>query len=389
MAAFGSGAMSVFATTSYLMRSEGEALWLLFSSPCALGPTLLRKFVICVPVAWLCAFGVLAFSRAQIRDLEASAWIVFAFCTLAVYGVMCSASGVLRIRAVEPTNWSRFTDLSVCILLAVPCVGVFAGPSPWVALPYLFFTAAMAWALWLRARRTLPYLLDPVAAPLPMLDVVDGLSCAWALGFCVALLLPIASLRLGLPAGPSLAVAYAIATTLLMYGVWQVGRLRGLSSPIAALGLCLSNRRAWLIAWRASAVWSLPAMLVAGGFAQLVLHWPWLRQLTLTQGGAVGAFNAGEHGLSTLLIAVCAAPIGEEVVHRGIIYRALRSDFGVLGSALASAALFAAFHPPYAMLPVFALGVCAALALERSGLLWASIGVHGVYNACLLYLMSR
>ena len=51
---------------------------------------------------------------------------------------------------------------------------------------------------------------------------------------------------------------------------------------------------------------------------------------------------------------------------------------------LGSAAVFAVIHPPVSFLPVFVLGVVAAIAFERTRLLWAPIAAHAVYNASLV-----
>jgi hypothetical protein len=56
----------------------------------------------------------------------------------------------------------------------------------------------------------------------------------------------------------------------------------------------------------------------------------------------------------------------------------------LLPAAVASAAVFAIVHPPMSMIPVFVLGLCAALAYERSRLLIAPMVVHAIYNAAVI-----
>jgi ABC-2 type transport system permease protein len=53
-------------------------------------------------------------------------------------------------------------------------------------------------------------------------------------------------------------------------------------------------------------------------------------------------------------------------------------------ATLASAAIFAIIHPPYAVIPVFVLGVCAAVVYERTRILAAPMLVHAIYNATVL-----
>jgi membrane protease YdiL (CAAX protease family) len=73
----------------------------------------------------------------------------------------------------------------------------------------------------------------------------------------------------------------------------------------------------------------------------------------------------------------------EELLFRGLLYRSLRSSTGILPSLLLSSLVFAVGHPQAATVPVFCLGVCAALALERSRSLLAAILVHALYNGCI------
>ena len=79
-----------------------------------------------------------------------------------------------------------------------------------------------------------------------------------------------------------------------------------------------------------------------------------------------------------------AAPIFEEFIFRGLIFGGLRRTVGLLPAVAASAAIFAVVHPPMSTLPVFALGVCTAIAYERTNVLLAPMLVHAIYNLCVL-----
>jgi membrane protease YdiL (CAAX protease family) len=46
--------------------------------------------------------------------------------------------------------------------------------------------------------------------------------------------------------------------------------------------------------------------------------------------------------------------------------------------------VFAVVHPPASIIPVFFLGLCTALAYERSRVLAAPMLTHAVYNAVVL-----
>src|SRR5262249_43076873 len=89
-------------------------------------------------------------------------------------------------------------------------------------------------------------------------------------------------------------------------------------------------------------------------------------------------------GWWALPLALVAAPLFEEFIFRGLIFGGLRRSFGLWPATLVSAAMFAIMHPAISMLPVFVMGVCAALVYERTRSLLAPMLTHAVYNACVL-----
>ena len=84
------------------------------------------------------------------------------------------------------------------------------------------------------------------------------------------------------------------------------------------------------------------------------------------------------------VIAVAAAPVFEEFIFRGLIFKGLRRSFGLAAATLASAAIFALVHPVHAMVPVFVMGALAALVYERTKMLAAPMTVHAIYNAVVV-----
>ncbi|MAB88017.1 MAG: hypothetical protein CMJ90_00985 [Planctomycetes bacterium] len=92
--------------------------------------------------------------------------------------------------------------------------------------------------------------------------------------------------------------------------------------------------------------------------------------------------HGGRH--TTLL----AAPLFEEVIFRGMIYRGFRGTLSAPASIVASAALFAIVHPAVSTIPVFVLGLVAAFVFERTRLLIAPILAHMVYNAAVIAFQS-
>ena len=82
-----------------------------------------------------------------------------------------------------------------------------------------------------------------------------------------------------------------------------------------------------------------------------------------------------------VLGAALVAPIVEELVFRGLLYRYLRARWSVTRAVLLSSAVFALVHLAFPLMPaLFVLGVALALAAERYGSLYPSIALHALHN---------
>ncbi len=77
---------------------------------------------------------------------------------------------------------------------------------------------------------------------------------------------------------------------------------------------------------------------------------------------------------------VIAAPIFEEWIIRGMLYRSLRRNWGIAVSVALSAVLFATLHPAAGCISLVTLGVMTALATEKTNRLWPSMIIHAGYN---------
>jgi membrane protease YdiL (CAAX protease family) len=86
--------------------------------------------------------------------------------------------------------------------------------------------------------------------------------------------------------------------------------------------------------------------------------------------------------LAVLMVTVCVfAPVFEELLFRGYVYRNLRDRWGPWVGIVISSALFAAVHvDPMNFIPLFAIGACFGYAYERSGSLWVPVLIHGLWN---------
>lgn len=93
------------------------------------------------------------------------------------------------------------------------------------------------------------------------------------------------------------------------------------------------------------------------------------------------------HGFTGLLLMVVLAPVVEELVFRGLLYRMLRERWGVLVSIAVSAVFFSLIHHGMLFSPQLVGGIIFALAYEWSRSLWVSIALHMGANAAV-YLLS-
>jgi hypothetical protein len=97
--------------------------------------------------------------------------------------------------------------------------------------------------------------------------------------------------------------------------------------------------------------------------------------------------------LLMLFLAGFAAPFGEELFFRGVLYTMLRERWGIFLGVVVSSLLFGLIHGNLAVgITGFLLGVLAAIVFEYSNSLWTAILVHSINNAAkigLLYLLVK
>lgn len=94
------------------------------------------------------------------------------------------------------------------------------------------------------------------------------------------------------------------------------------------------------------------------------------------------------HEIVLLLIVGGLVPFAEELLFRGVIYRWMRQRWGVAGSAVGSALLFALAHSNVRMaLQIFVTGIVLAVLYERSRSIFVSTLTHMTVNTISLILI--
>jgi len=134
------------------------------------------------------------------------------------------------------------------------------------------------------------------------------------------------------------------------------------------------------------ATWVFLWGLDASGYIQ------WVEQLLKESPvqEAVLVLQTSKDGLLLGVMAVAVvvvAPLAEEMLFRGYLYPVLKRFSGVSFGCVMSGLIFATAHQELAALPsLFFLGVLLALLYERSGSIWAPIGMHALFNATTVVL---
>ena len=222
-----------------------------------------------------------------------------------------------------------------------------------------------------------------------LIDVLFGALLLLG-GVVVVLAIGFAATHWGGSARRAPGVAVAIAISTLAFEAWVggavliVARHRGLS--FGDLGFVQPR------------AWSFVLLAVCGAYAveigYAVAVWG-IQQLT---GLDLSRFNAG-NGIpeelrgSRLVWAiigvsvVVAAPLGEELFFRGLVFRALRPRLPLWLALLSSGVAFACMHFNLSVVVPFTLiGMIFAWAYRASGSLWTTIAAHAILNGVSLVL---
>ncbi|MEP4078219.1 CPBP family intramembrane glutamic endopeptidase [Haloferula sp.] len=168
--------------------------------------------------------------------------------------------------------------------------------------------------------------------------------------------------------------------------------LDGLTRFLPALiALGLLFRRSRHAVSRLGIAGPLDAKLILGSFAILQIIEFGLR-MTLDRSGApnpTGGLDASEAGLWGLafgVVSACiAAPIAEEILYRGVLFRSLANRINLTSAVLISSVVFALvhFYPISSLITVFSVGVTCALCYASSRTLLTAIALHALYNAAI------
>jgi membrane protease YdiL (CAAX protease family) len=389
-------ATAAFAVASFTLATgacttlamEGSSLWILYTMPEPLERMLFQKLRVWIGVAYLFALAVLAlaWSRAPELIVASLPHVALALGGIFLYAVIALGIGSLGTDPLEPEPRRRVRVGSVYLFMLLSSLFAYAiyAPSLWTKLVQLVLSALLAYALWQKLRDHLPYLLDPTQAPEPQIGVADGIIAA--LGFFVLQGVFAFGFNDAGSEGRTLLLAFVCAgSSVTAFALFALYR-SGVPRVLEAVGLVRPSQprqSRWL-----QVALGLGAGLAAGGVAlgygQLLERVSWLREWAERESTVLPDLDQGSVPLWFLALGVLVAPVFEEFIFRGILYRGLRRSLQARRALLASALVFALVHPVVAALPVFVMALLAAAAYERTGWLATPIVAHMSYNAIVL-----
>lgn len=131
--------------------------------------------------------------------------------------------------------------------------------------------------------------------------------------------------------------------------------------------------------------------LILGSFAILQIIEFGLRMTLDRTGGPnpMGGLDPTEDGMWGLVYGIAsaciAAPIAEEILYRGVLFRSFANRINLTPAVLVSSLVFALvhFYPLSSLITVFSVGVACALCYASSRTLLTAIGLHALYNAAI------
>jgi membrane protease YdiL (CAAX protease family) len=393
--AFAVGAYSFLNSTMPILNREDKTLWYLLSLPHSISSILLKKCMVWAVVGLVYGAAVLALVGHFSRRLHGNHWadVFLSLYGIALYAFIAAGIGILATNVLETTRRARFrTDMVyLYMLLAAMWVNTIYSPSVWAKLAQTVLSTLLAFALWQKVKDLSPYFLDPTQRPPRTIRLADGMIAA--LAFFVAQGVIALILRWAMPISfpAQITIAYSLAGVIVgsitLLTLWR----QEVPSLWEELGLISDMKSQRFPVWRSvvqGTAWGGVAALGAAIYLRALNFVPeWQKWKQDAEFGSL--FTEADKPLWICVLAIVVAPLFEEFLFRGLIFKGLQRSTGPALAALASAALFALVHPPISVIPVFGLGMAASLSFRRSGFLLAPILTHAVYNTCVILFLHK
>jgi ABC-2 type transport system permease protein len=373
--AFGLAAYTLMLSAFQTLNAEGQALWILYCVPHSLESVLRQKAKLWATAATIYPLLIFAVAVAvagtvSLQFIGSAAIVLLG---VPIFAVIATALGVFGCDPLAQEVQRRVRPTYVYLYMTLASLYVYAvyASNIWQRGAMMILTTLLAIALWQRARDRLDYLLDPSASPPARVSVSDGMIAALVF-FVLQALVVIIVQSSGSNVAPTTMVWIAFcAAGAVTYTVMRLFYWRAHTAGVPRI---VNDGVPRALLWGA-----------AGGVIAAIAGLAYINiaaSMDLLPHANPPADRSAAIGLAALAIA--AAPLFEEFIFRGLIFGGLRRSLGLGAATLASAAIFAIVHPPMSVIPVFVMGVCAAVVYERTKMLAAPMLVHAIYNAAVL-----
>jgi hypothetical protein len=382
------------------LMSEGSALWIALTWPRGLESVLKAKAWLWAMIASALVLAILLAdcwlfpSKIGMIALVAVGWFVFAR--------SMSEKSVTLITVVSESGEAQPVPSGRrwAAQLGMLSFAVGVCTQQWnlaiVGVVYSWITAA---AMWENLRARLPYLYDPWSEELPKPPTLMHAMVA------ISILIECASIitavvygfvgKSGMAAAQGL--GYAVCAVAVSIGVSHFLERRGV--PPERIWCwrdedpAEDSNESWVQRYIAGN-WSEARWLIyglAGGLVLALFAHLYLMALTLFP-GAAEAINATKHQMQTVpgmrtayaIIGIGFAPLAEEYLFRGLVFRTLHQQWGGAKAIFGAAAFFAIYHPPLAWVPVAMVGATNCVLFKKSGRLAPAVLLHMGYNTVVI-----
>jgi len=370
------------------LASEGNALWIALSWPQGLESLLKAKawlwsLLASVLVGIVLCYAAIMFPQSAWKvALVGAGWFLFARSMAEKAVTLANVASSSGEPQKIPTGRRWATQLGTFTF----AIGVLT--LQWnVAVVGIVYSMMTAAAMWQNFRARLPYLYDPWSEQLPAAPTL--MHAMVAISILVEGGAVVSAAAMPFFGRNEVAVAYAA-----IYGasaaIVSLGMLQFLS------GRDVSLRQVWLwprqrgvmMGWPVSLLCGVALGAVLGGVAfvylavvQMFPHAAEMMQRSHARIAATPHLHA-----ALIVMSVLIAPVAEEFLFRGLLYRALDREWGGWRAVLGSAVFFAAYHPALSWLPVGLLGATNAVLFKRTGRLAPTVVLHMTYNAIVMAL---
>ncbi len=385
------------------LASEGTALWLALTWPQGLEALLKAKARlwtwISSAIVGLLLCAVLAFFPGNVVGvvLVGAGWALFARSMSAKAVTLATVTHDSGEREKVPQGRAWATQLGTLTF----AIGVLT--QQWtLAVVGIVYSTLTAAAMWQNFRARLPFLYDPWSEPLP--EAPTLMHAMVAISGLVEVGAVITGALLAFVGRDTVAVAYA-----LIYGACAAGVSLATARFLAKRDVRLRDVLVWeapgtpdpwgpaVRSWRRpdwTGIRRLVGLMLAGAglgvglgllgrlYVAALHRIPWTAPLLDAAQSQTTSIPHLQEAIFVMAVAI--APLAEEYLFRGLLYRALDREWGGWRAVLGSAAFFAIYHPPLSWLPVGAVGVANALLFRKTGRLLPAVALHMAYNAVVL-----